>query len=54
MNEVFSARHETSQLGGGKMIDTNKVIKIFCQEYTLVQFFEYNSKSISARSGPFS
>ena len=35
--------------GGGKVAATNKPIKTFCQKYTLVQFFEYNIKSIIAR-----
>ena len=27
---------------GAKVVATNKLIKTFCQKYTLVQFFEYN------------
>ena len=45
MKEV-STRCETSHNAGGKVAATNKLIKTFCQKYTLVQFFEYNIKSI--------
>ena len=45
VKEVFS-RHEISHNARGKVVATNKPIKTFCQKYTLVQFFEYNIKSI--------
>ena len=44
-----STRCETSHNAGGKVAATNKLIKTFCQKYTLVQFFEYNIKSIISR-----
>ena len=43
-----STRCETSHNAGGRVAATNKLIKTFCQKYTLVQFFEYNIKSIIA------
>ena len=55
MKEV-STRCETSHNAEGKVAATNKLIKTFCQKYTLVQvqFFEYNIKSIIARKRLFS
>ena len=57
MKEV-STRCETSHNaggggggGGGKVAATNKLIKTFCQKYSLVQ---YNIKSIIARKRLFS
>ena len=49
-----STRCETSHNAGGKVAATNKLIKTFCQKYTLVQFFEYNIKLIIARKRLFS
>ena len=49
-----STRCETSHNAGGKVAATNKLIKTFCQKYTLVQFFEYNIKSIIALKRLFS
>ena len=47
MREV-STGHEISRAGGEKILVTNKLIKIFCKKYTLVQFFDHNAKSIIA------
>ena len=47
-------RCETSHNAGGKVAATNKPIKTFCQKYTLVQFFEYNIKSIISGKRLFS
>ena len=49
-----STRCETSHKAGGEVAATNKLIKTFCQKYTLVQFFEYSIKSIIARKRLFS
>ena len=51
--EEVSTRCETSHNAGGQVAATNKLIKTFCQKYTLVQFFEYNIKSIIAEKGCF-
>ena len=52
--EDVSTRCETSHNAGGKVAATNKLIKTFCKKYTLVQFFEYNIKSINAPKRLFS
>ena len=53
--KVVSTRCGTSQnAGGGKVAATNKLIKTFRQKYALVQFFEYNIKSIISRKRLFS